>query len=172
MNSSLSLEVLGQEPMQIRKNDLGTTDGRKGLQTPPRSTQKKTIPAVFKATLENLFGNKRPVQTTHLTENTTTESNYDPMPPHVIKQQSLTHSPKVNKRYLMSTSPIIWRKKGYIVASSSRYGSPTFTVKKKDGSLRIVHDYRKLNEIYSPRCYPPAKNIVNPRRTPRKVIIQ
>jgi len=36
--------------------------------------------------------------------------------------------------------------KGYIVASSSRYGSPTFTVKKKDGSLRIVHDYRKLNE--------------------------
>jgi len=36
--------------------------------------------------------------------------------------------------------------KGYIVASSSHYGSPTFTVKKKDGSLRIVHDYRKLNE--------------------------
>ena len=32
------------------------------------------------------------------------------------------------------------------MASSSRYGSPTFTVKKKDGSLRIVHDYRKLNE--------------------------
>jgi len=36
--------------------------------------------------------------------------------------------------------------KGYIVASSSRYGSPTFMVKKKDGSLHIVHDYRKLNE--------------------------
>jgi len=36
--------------------------------------------------------------------------------------------------------------KGYIVASSSRYGSPTFTVIKKDGSLRIVHDYQKLNE--------------------------
>jgi len=37
--------------------------------------------------------------------------------------------------------------KGYIVASSSRYGSPTFTVKKKDGTLRIVHDYRRLNEF-------------------------
>ena len=35
----------------------------------------------------------------------------------------------------------------YIVASSSRYGSPTFTVKKKDGTLRIVHDYRRLNEF-------------------------
>jgi len=37
--------------------------------------------------------------------------------------------------------------KGYIVASSSYYGSPTFTVKKKDGTLRIVHDYRWLNEF-------------------------
>jgi len=37
--------------------------------------------------------------------------------------------------------------KGYIIASSSRYGSPTFTVKKKDGTLRIVHDYRWLNEF-------------------------
>jgi hypothetical protein len=36
--------------------------------------------------------------------------------------------------------------KGYITASSSPYGSPTFTVKKKDGTHRIVHDYRKLNE--------------------------
>ena len=36
--------------------------------------------------------------------------------------------------------------KGYITASSSPYGSPTFTVKKKDGTLRIVHDYRRLNE--------------------------
>ena len=36
--------------------------------------------------------------------------------------------------------------KGYIVASSSPYGSPTFTVKKKDGTLQIVHDYRRLNE--------------------------
>jgi Reverse transcriptase (RNA-dependent DNA polymerase) len=36
--------------------------------------------------------------------------------------------------------------KGYIMASSSHYGSPTFTVKKKDGMHRIVHDYRKLNE--------------------------
>jgi Reverse transcriptase (RNA-dependent DNA polymerase) len=36
--------------------------------------------------------------------------------------------------------------KGYIIASSSCYGSPTFTVKKKDRTHWIVHDYRKLNE--------------------------
>jgi hypothetical protein len=36
--------------------------------------------------------------------------------------------------------------KGYITASASPYGSPTFMVKKKDRTLRIVHDYRKLNE--------------------------
>jgi len=37
--------------------------------------------------------------------------------------------------------------KGYIVASSSCYGSLTFTVKKKDGTLRIVHNYRWLNKF-------------------------
>jgi hypothetical protein len=31
--------------------------------------------------------------------------------------------------------------KGDITASASPYGSPTFTVKRKDGTLRIVHDY-------------------------------
>jgi hypothetical protein len=36
--------------------------------------------------------------------------------------------------------------KGYITASASPYGSPTFMVKKKDGTLRIVHNYQKLNE--------------------------
>jgi hypothetical protein len=36
--------------------------------------------------------------------------------------------------------------KGCIIASSSHYGSPTFTVKKKDRTHWIVHDYRKLNE--------------------------
>jgi hypothetical protein len=36
--------------------------------------------------------------------------------------------------------------KGYITASASPYSSPTFTVKKKDGTLHIIHDYQKLNE--------------------------
>jgi hypothetical protein len=31
--------------------------------------------------------------------------------------------------------------KGYITALASPYSSPTFMVKKKDGTLRIVHDY-------------------------------
>jgi hypothetical protein len=36
--------------------------------------------------------------------------------------------------------------KGYIMASASPYGSPNFIVKKKDGTLHIIHNYRKLNE--------------------------
>ena len=38
------------------------------------------------------------------------------------------------------------RAKGYIRPSKSPYASPFFFVKKKDGKLRPVQDYRKLNE--------------------------
>jgi len=37
-------------------------------------------------------------------------------------------------------------KDGIIQYSSSPYNAPTLMVKKKDGGLRIVIDYRKLNE--------------------------
>jgi len=68
-----------------------------------------------------------------------------PNAPNVINSKVYPLSPneqKVLNEYLEDNL-----EKGYIVASSSRYGSPTFTVKKKDGTLRIVHDYRRLNEF-------------------------
>ena len=37
-------------------------------------------------------------------------------------------------------------KKGYITKSKSPYASPFFFIKKKDGKLRPVQDYQKLNE--------------------------
>jgi hypothetical protein len=37
-------------------------------------------------------------------------------------------------------------KKGYIRPSKSPYASPFFFIKKKDGKLRPVQDYRKVNE--------------------------
>ena len=37
--------------------------------------------------------------------------------------------------------------KGYIRPSKSPLSSPVFFIKKKDGKLRFVQDYRKLNEI-------------------------
>ena len=53
--------------------------------------------------------------------------------------------------------------KGYIVPSKSPMASPFFFVKKKDGKLRPVQDYRKLNEITIPNRYPLplADDIVN-----------
>jgi hypothetical protein len=36
--------------------------------------------------------------------------------------------------------------RGFISLSDSSYGSPTFTVAKKDGSQRVVQDFRELNK--------------------------
>src|SRR6266404_1604301 len=45
-------------------------------------------------------------------------------------------------------------KKGYIQPSKSPYASPFFFIKKKDGKLRPVQDYRKLNEHTIRNRYP------------------
>src|ERR1700754_4272921 len=44
--------------------------------------------------------------------------------------------------------------KGYIRPSKSPYASPFFFIKKKDGKLRPVQDYRRLNEITIRNHYP------------------
>src|SRR6187551_2319958 len=46
------------------------------------------------------------------------------------------------------------QRKGYIRPSKSPLASPVFFVKKKDGKLRFVQDYRKLNEYTIKNCYP------------------
>ena len=38
-------------------------------------------------------------------------------------------------------------KMGLIVESKSRYAAPCFYIPKKDGSLQLVQDYRKLNQV-------------------------
>jgi len=45
-------------------------------------------------------------------------------------------------------------RKGYIRPSKSPYASPFFFIKKKDGKLRPVQDYRKLNEYTIKNKYP------------------
>jgi len=44
--------------------------------------------------------------------------------------------------------------KGYIQESNSPYASPFFFIKKKDGKLRPMQDYRKLNEQTICDTYP------------------
>ena len=45
-------------------------------------------------------------------------------------------------------------RKGYIQPSKSPIASPVFFIKKKDGKLRFVQDYRKLNEFTIRNRYP------------------
>ena len=53
--------------------------------------------------------------------------------------------------------------KGYLVPSKSLMASPVFFIKKKDGKLRLVQDYRCLNKITIKNRYPLplAANIIN-----------
>lgn len=70
--------------------------------------------------------------------------------------------PPVGKLYQMSAGELRALKefiddnlaKGYIRPSKAPCGAPVFFVKKKDGSLRLVVDFRSLNAITRPDAYP------------------
>ena len=53
--------------------------------------------------------------------------------------------------------------KGYLRPSKSPMASPVFFIKKKDGSLRLIQDYRRLNKITIKNHYPLllASDIIN-----------
>src|SRR5712672_3955857 len=74
----MSLEVLGQEPMHIRKTTLAQ-QWQKKLTTPPRLTRKKQS-LRSSSNIGESFRNRKHVNC-HPIENTTTGLNYDQMPP-------------------------------------------------------------------------------------------
>jgi hypothetical protein len=60
-------------------------------------------------------------------------------------------------------------KKGYIRPSKSPLSSPVFFIKKKDGKLRLIQDYRKLNAVTIKNRYPLplASDVINQLRGAR-----
>ena len=52
--------------------------------------------------------------------------------------------PEAHHRYLQDQVRE-WLKLGIIQPSRSRYNSPVFLVEKKDGTKRVVQDFRSLN---------------------------
>ena len=43
---------------------------------------------------------------------------------------------------------------GFIVTSTAPWAAPMFVVPKKNGSIRLVIDYRRLNKVIIPDPYP------------------
>ena len=81
---------------------------------------------------------------------------------HAIEFEKGAILPKPAKVYLLSASERsfldLWideeLRKGYIQPSTSPITTPFFFVKKHDGSLCPVMDYRALNGITIKNCYP------------------
>jgi len=81
---------------------------------------------------------------------------------HAIEFEKGAILPKPAKVYPLSISERnsldLWideeLRKGYIQLSTSSITAPFFFVKKHDGSLRPVMDYRALNGITIKNCYP------------------
>src|SRR5712675_2364926 len=137
----MSLEVLGQEPMHLRKTTLAQKMAESNYDATKVNTE-ETVPAVFKRHWKVFSETEARQLPPHREYDHRIELRPDA--PNVINSKVYPLSQneqKVLDEYLTDNL-----EKVYIVASSSCYGSPTFTVKKKDGSLCIVHNYRKLNE--------------------------
>ena len=98
------------------------------------------------------------------------EDIFQPIPPGLPPEREIAHTipleeghkPPFRPIYRLSPLEIEETKrqiaeyihKGWIEPSSSPYGSPILFVKKKDGGLRMVIDYRALNKLTIKNQYP------------------
>jgi hypothetical protein len=78
-------------------------------------------------------------------------------------QQSKVYPMPVNKQAELDWFIHKNLEKGYIVPSKSPMALPVFFIKKKDGKLWLIQDYRKLNDITIKNQYPLllASDIIN-----------
>ena len=138
----MTIEVLEPEPMQIRKTTLAQQMAEKAYDG-TKVNMEETVPVAFRQHWKVFLEQEACQLPPHRPWDH--KIKLTPNAPNVINSKVYPLSPneqKVLNEYLEDNL-----EKGYIVASSSHYGSPTFTVKKKDGALRIFHDYRWLNEF-------------------------
>ena len=75
--------------------------------------------------------------------------NYNSVPRHLYNELKMYIEDLMNKQW--------------IVNSSSSYSSPVVAVRKKDGTMRLCCDYRKLNAKTIPDRHPPPRiqNIID-----------
>ena len=126
----MTVHVLEPEPMQIRKTMLAQQMAKKAYDPASVNTE-ETIPVAFKQHWR-VFSEEEARQ---LPPHRPWDHKIELLPtaPNVSNSKVYPLAPKEQEalnQYLEENL-----EKGYIVASSSHYGSPTFMVKKKDGTL-------------------------------------
>jgi hypothetical protein len=137
----MAIQFIKTDPVEINKMTLAQQMAEKAYNTSKVNTE-DTIPAVFRRHWK-IFSEEESRQLP-LQRKWDHKIELKPDAPDVINSKVYLLSKDEQKAlddYITDNLD-----KGYIMASSSPYGSPTFMVKKKDSTFRIVHDYRKLNE--------------------------
>src|SRR6266481_1471900 len=91
---------------------------------------------------------------------------FDELPPQKVWDHAIDLSPGIelphSRTFPLSPAEqkelddFLWENlvNGHIHPSKSPMGAPVFFIKKKDGSLHLMQDYRKLNEIMVKNSYP------------------
>ena len=126
----MTIHILEPEPMKIRKTTLAQQMAKKAY-NPASVNTEETIPVAFRRHWR-VFSEEEARQ---LPPHRPWDHKIEllPMAPDVINSKIYPLAPKEQEALNLYLEDNL--EKGYIVASLSRYGSPTFTVKKKDRTL-------------------------------------
>jgi len=163
----MSLEVLGEEPMQIRKTTLAQQMAEKAYDATKVNTE-ESVPAVFKRHWRTFSEQEARQLPPHREFDHRIELRPDA--PNVINSK-FTHSPNTNKRYLTSTLQITWRR-ATLWHHHPATVPPHLRSKRKTAPSASSMTTGNSTSILSSTLPPTAQNQLDPRRTTRKVAVQ